>query len=258
MAEGAPEEEKRARRRRPVLRAEGAELRNARAARHRGQGGGALEREGGISNVDVPSGYLTIHPDAGDPSFRRFVVSIPNDRTASTCNKVVLICARLPSATHRNTGSRPMKVSFPLPIRTEMEGCSLHGAALNDARLLVPGSCKELLGNRLVVIRHKGSDQSVSLADPDTLLAALGEMPLVIGDPAHVPAGVYDREALLRRRECERPVFHRQRSGEIKGCAKILRRFIDGHPQFRRRVSPSSGLLLKSSVVLHSGTGIRK
>ncbi len=139
-----------------------------------------------------------------------------------------------------------------------MEGCSLHGAALNDARLLVPGSCKDLLGNRMVVIRHKGSDQSVSLADPDTLLTALGETPLVIGDPAHVPAGVYDREALLRRRECERPVFHRQRSGEIKGCAKILRRFIDGHPQFRRRVSPSPGLLLKSSVVLHSGTGEKK
>ncbi|MCY4156185.1 MAG: molybdate ABC transporter substrate-binding protein [Gammaproteobacteria bacterium] len=70
--------------------------------------------------------------------------------------------------------------------------------ALDGARLLAPGSRKELLGNRLVVIKQRGSDQSVSLADPDTLLAALGETPLVIGDPAHVPAGLYGREALRR------------------------------------------------------------
>ena len=70
--------------------------------------------------------------------------------------------------------------------------------ALDDAGLLVAASRKELLGNRLVMIRHTGSDHSVKLAEPDTLLGALGDTPLVLGDPAHVPAGMYARESLQR------------------------------------------------------------
>ena len=69
---------------------------------------------------------------------------------------------------------------------------------LDEAGLLVPGTRQELLGNRLVMIRHSDFDQSVSLADPDTLLEALGDTPLILGDPAHVPAGQYAREALRR------------------------------------------------------------
>ena len=70
--------------------------------------------------------------------------------------------------------------------------------ALDEAGMLVAGTRRELLGNRLVMIRHTSSDQSVSLADPEALLGALGDTPLVLGDPAHVPAGLYAREALRR------------------------------------------------------------
>ncbi len=70
--------------------------------------------------------------------------------------------------------------------------------AVDEAGLLVAGSRRELLGNRLVMIRRKGSDQGVSLADPETLLNALGDTPLLLGDPTHVPAGLYAREALQR------------------------------------------------------------
>ena len=70
--------------------------------------------------------------------------------------------------------------------------------ALDDAGLVVAGTRRELLGNRLVVIRHRGLNQSVNLAEPAALLGALGDTPLVLGDPAHVPAGMYAREALRR------------------------------------------------------------
>ena len=69
---------------------------------------------------------------------------------------------------------------------------------LDEAGLLMAGSRRKLLGNRLVMIRHKDSDYGLSLANPDTLLAALDDTPLVLGDPAHVPAGQYAREALQR------------------------------------------------------------
>jgi len=49
-----------------------------------------------------------------------------------------------------------------------------------------------------VVTKERGSDGRGSLAGPDALLAAVGETPVVIGDPAHVPAGLYGREALRR------------------------------------------------------------
>lgn len=69
---------------------------------------------------------------------------------------------------------------------------------LERAGLLVAGSRRELTGNRLVLIRPADSDASVTWDRPGTLLAALDGFPLVLADPAHVPAGIYAREALER------------------------------------------------------------
>ena len=69
---------------------------------------------------------------------------------------------------------------------------------LERAGLLVAGSRRELTGNRLALIRPADSDASVAWDRPGTLLAALDELPLVLADPAHVPAGIYAREALER------------------------------------------------------------
>ena len=68
--------------------------------------------------------------------------------------------------------------------------------ALREAALLAKETSRELLGNRLALIRHADSDARVDLADPASLLSALGDAPLILADPAHVPAGIYAREAL--------------------------------------------------------------
>lgn len=62
--------------------------------------------------------------------------------------------------------------------------------------LLVPGSRRELTGNRLVLIRRADGGAHVTLTGPATLLEALSDFPLVLADPSHVPAGIYAREAL--------------------------------------------------------------
>lgn len=61
---------------------------------------------------------------------------------------------------------------------------------------LAAGSRRELTGNRLVLIRLADSGADVILGRPTTLLGALADFPLVLADPAHVPAGIYAREAL--------------------------------------------------------------
>lgn len=61
---------------------------------------------------------------------------------------------------------------------------------------LAAGSRRELTGNRLALIRLADGGADVILSRPATLLGALADFPLVLADPAHVPAGIYAREAL--------------------------------------------------------------
>lgn len=61
---------------------------------------------------------------------------------------------------------------------------------------LAADSRRELAGNRLVLIRLADSGADVILSRPATLLGTLADFPLLLADPAHVPAGIYAREAL--------------------------------------------------------------
>jgi molybdate transport system substrate-binding protein len=62
---------------------------------------------------------------------------------------------------------------------------------------LVPDSRGDLLGNSLVVVEPKAGLKPVTLGPGSNLLAVLGPSGrLAVGDPAHVPAGIYARQAL--------------------------------------------------------------
>ena len=67
---------------------------------------------------------------------------------------------------------------------------------LERAGLLAADSRREVTGNRLVLIRLADSGADVIFSRPETLLEALRDFPLLLADPAHVPAGIYAREAL--------------------------------------------------------------
>ena len=56
-----------------------------------------------------------------------------------------------------------------------------------------PGTRRALLTNRLVVVAPEGANDLASLTD---LPQYLGDRRLAMGDPAHVPAGIYARQAL--------------------------------------------------------------
>ena len=62
---------------------------------------------------------------------------------------------------------------------------------------LESGSRRDLLGNDLVLVVPRDSALSLSIAPGFALAEALGERRLAIGDPAHVPAGLYAKAALV-------------------------------------------------------------
>ncbi len=64
---------------------------------------------------------------------------------------------------------------------------------LRERNLLATGGTVELLSNQLVLLRRKGEPGLGNLAE---LTGALGDRRLIMGDPAHVPAGRYGEQAL--------------------------------------------------------------
>jgi molybdate transport system substrate-binding protein len=68
--------------------------------------------------------------------------------------------------------------------------------ALEEGGLVDAGTRRDLFGNRLVVITRK--DDALPLSEIGDLPERLGEGRLALGDPVHVPAGMYARAALSK------------------------------------------------------------
>lgn len=69
---------------------------------------------------------------------------------------------------------------------------------LEDRGLLAPQSRVALLGNALVLVTEAGNPLELRLGGPDgtDLAQALGVQRVALGDPSHVPAGIYAKAAL--------------------------------------------------------------
>ena len=67
---------------------------------------------------------------------------------------------------------------------------------LAERGLLEPGTRKDLFGNRLVLIVPGQTAERIEIKPGFALEALLGDGRLAMGDPGHVPAGLYARAAL--------------------------------------------------------------
>lgn len=67
---------------------------------------------------------------------------------------------------------------------------------VEDKGLIEPGSRFNLLGNRIVLIAPKDSDIQLKIEPGFDLSGILGDGKLAMGDPDHVPAGIYGKQAL--------------------------------------------------------------
>jgi molybdate transport system substrate-binding protein len=67
---------------------------------------------------------------------------------------------------------------------------------LEEKKLLEPGTRYALLSNRIVLVAPTDSPLKLVIQPGFDLSGALGENRLAMGDPAHVPAGMYAKQAL--------------------------------------------------------------
>lgn len=67
---------------------------------------------------------------------------------------------------------------------------------LAEREAIVDSSRRDLLGNRLVLVTQHTNDADCSIAADCALHALLADGYLAMGDPAHVPAGMYGQAAL--------------------------------------------------------------
>lgn len=67
---------------------------------------------------------------------------------------------------------------------------------LDGHGLLLSGTRRALAGNRLVLVAPKTKPLTLKMGPGLALAEALGNRPLAICDPEHVPCGIYAREAL--------------------------------------------------------------
>ncbi len=69
---------------------------------------------------------------------------------------------------------------------------------LEGRGVIEAGTRVDLLGNALVLIAPKRSPVEIDIAPGFALANALGDRRLAMGDPAHVPAGIYAKAALIK------------------------------------------------------------
>lgn len=67
---------------------------------------------------------------------------------------------------------------------------------LEKNNLIEPGTRFDLLGNRIVLIAPLDSKMEISIGPGFDLPGLLGDEKLAMGDPDHVPAGIYGKQAL--------------------------------------------------------------
>jgi len=110
----------------------------------------------------------------------------------------------------RNQGKGEVRFSFAASsvLARQIEqgaGADLFASAdeqwmdyLAERNLIVPATRTSFLGNRLVLVAPADTTGTVEIGPGLDLAALLGDGRLATGDPEHVPAGRYAREALTK------------------------------------------------------------
>jgi molybdate transport system substrate-binding protein len=96
---------------------------------------------------------------------------------------------------------------------------------LAKANLIAPGSRHDLLGNDLVLIVPANHPTHVTIGanfDFSALLGSAGR--LSVGDPAHVPAGIYAEQALRRLGVWDKVASHLAPAADVRSALLLVER----------------------------------
>ena len=96
---------------------------------------------------------------------------------------------------------------------------------LQQRGLLVPGTRVDLLTNSLVLVVPRSAARTIALGPGMDLAAILGETGrLAVGDPAHVPAGIYAKQALTKLGVWQQAEPRLARAEDVRGALLLVAR----------------------------------
>lgn len=93
-----------------------------------------------------------------------------------------------------------------------------------EAKAVDAASRRDLLTNRLVLIAPADTSWSLGIAPGFGLAGALGGGYLAMGDPDHVPAGIYGRQALVALGVWETVAARVARAADVRGALVLVER----------------------------------
>ena len=94
---------------------------------------------------------------------------------------------------------------------------------LADRKLIAPDTRKSLLGNTVVLVVPSAKPQTVSITPDFDLLGMLGaEGRLAVGDPAHVPVGIYAEQALRTLGLWDRVAPRLARTEDVRAALRFV------------------------------------
>lgn len=89
---------------------------------------------------------------------------------------------------------------------------------------IVPGSRLDLLRNALVLIAPAKSNADIRIAPGFDLAGALGDGRLALGDPDHVPAGIYAKQALTALGVWHAVARKTARAADVRAALALVQR----------------------------------
>ena len=95
---------------------------------------------------------------------------------------------------------------------------------LDSRRLIVPASRIDYLGNKLVLIAPRDSTLALTISPGFPLAASLGDGRLAMGDPDHVPAGIYGKAALEKLGVWQQVASRLARAEDVRGALAYVER----------------------------------
>lgn len=95
---------------------------------------------------------------------------------------------------------------------------------LEEKKLIESATRLNLLGNRLVLIAPRENGVSIDIKPGFDLAGVLGDNRLAMGDPAHVPVGIYGRAALEKLGVWEKIKNQIARAGDVRSALVLVER----------------------------------
>ena len=116
------------------------------------------------------------------------------------------------------------QIAHGAPVQVFLSANEKWMSYLEGQKLVEPGTRVDLLGNRLVLIAPAGAKERGAIKAGIPLVGWLGDGRLAVGDPDHVPAGIYAKQALKSLGLWEKTEPRLARAANVRAALALVER----------------------------------